>query len=240
MGCGSASGAAQPCPRAAWWFAGWKGSSAAAQPAGRAAALRLLGRVGCEGLNCFFRFTDQAGRSPLPPAFSRRHFNPSILFWASVTNVRLKYVFLKWVGLILRHGDTANPFRWRPAARALCSGFKIPKPNFTSGFVWLWLLVTSSGLSIPPIQRPTEHSGAFSPGLVFKHCNSTSSSTLWEAKWMKTPSVFHCKGFPPACESLSSVISTSWQILQYLVDAFVSELSVEAPWPWTRLPCPLP
>lgn len=32
--------------------------------------------------------------------------------------------------------------------------------------------------SIPQIQRALKYSGAFSPGLVFKHCNVTSQSTF--------------------------------------------------------------
>lgn len=149
-----------PCPCAVSSFpthrnaagASWTGcgsASGAAQPAGRAGALRLLGRVGCEGLNWFFRFTDQAGRSPLPPAFSRRRFNPSVLFWALVTNVRLKYVFPKWVGLIQRPSEGLSPLVW-------CLNTVIAPPHLLFEKLNGWKLLQSS--AVRDFLQPVNHS----------------------------------------------------------------------------------
>lgn len=66
---------------------------------------------------------------------------------------------------------------------ACCKGFVFSLFKYLSqispldlfGFGFQLLVLDTS---IPLIQRALEHSGAFSPGLVFKHCNIPSQSTF--------------------------------------------------------------
>lgn len=77
----------------------------------------------------------------------------------------------------------------------------------------------------------------FPPRLVFKHSNVPSQSTFLQGKQIEL-----CKSstirdlFQPMNYSF---LSTSRQILQYLTNTFLLELSVEAPVPWMRSPRPL-